>query len=97
MLRAALVCCYRILVLRRRLGRPDRWLGRLGRRAPFPEPVLDNIGVRGGLSAIYLGNGVVLTANHVGAGDVSFGGTSTRTCREARSGSSTATEAIQIS
>ena len=37
--------------------------------------MLDNLGVRGGLSAIYLGNGVVLTANHVGAGDVSFGGT----------------------
>jgi hypothetical protein len=43
--------------------------------APFAVPVLDNIGVRGGLSAIYLGNGVVLTANHVGAGDVTFGDT----------------------
>src|SRR5258705_11595049 len=43
--------------------------------APFPEPVLQNLGVRGGLSAIYLGNGVVLTANHVGAGDVTFEGT----------------------
>jgi hypothetical protein len=43
--------------------------------APYPEPVLDHIGVRAGLSAIYLGNGVVLTANHVGAGDVSFAGT----------------------
>ena len=43
--------------------------------APFPEAVLDHVGARGGLSAIYLGNGVVLTANHVGAGDVSFGGT----------------------
>ena len=44
--------------------------------APFPDPqaVLENIGVRGGLSAIYLGHGVVLTANHVGAGDVTFGG-----------------------
>lgn len=42
--------------------------------APFPEPVLASIGIRGGLSAIYLGNGVVLTANHVGAGDVSFDG-----------------------
>lgn len=41
----------------------------------FPEPVLANIGIRGGLSAIYLGNGVVLTANHVGAGDVTFEGT----------------------
>ncbi len=42
--------------------------------APFPEPVLDHIGVRGGLSAIYLGNGIVLTANHCGPGDVWFGG-----------------------
>ncbi len=42
--------------------------------APFSEPELDHIGTRGGLSAIYLGSGVVLTANHVGAGDVSFGG-----------------------
>jgi hypothetical protein len=43
--------------------------------APFPVPVLDHVGVRAGLSAIYLGNGVVLTANHVGAGDVDFAGT----------------------
>ncbi len=42
---------------------------------PLPEPELSNIGTRGGLSAIYLGHGVVLTANHVGAGDVSFDGT----------------------
>jgi hypothetical protein len=37
-------------------------------------PALDHVGVRAGLSAIYLGNGVVLTANHVGAGDVDFAG-----------------------
>ena len=43
--------------------------------APFPQPVITNVGARGGLSAIYLGNGVVLTANHVGAGDVTFEGT----------------------
>ena len=43
--------------------------------APFQQPVFEHVGVRAGLSAIYLGNGVVLTANHVGAGDVSFGGT----------------------
>lgn len=41
----------------------------------LPQPELSNIGNRGGLSAIYLGGGVVLTANHVGAGDVSFDGT----------------------
>src|SRR5207244_7807768 len=43
--------------------------------APFPDPTLDCVGTRGGLSAIYVGNGVVLTANHVGAGDVAFAGT----------------------
>jgi len=43
--------------------------------APFPDAVLDHVGARGGLSAIYLGNGVVLTANHVGAGSVTFEGT----------------------
>src|SRR3989442_5217361 len=44
--------------------------------SPFPVAELDNIGVRGGCSAIYLGSGVVLTASHVGAGDVTFGGIS---------------------
>ena len=43
--------------------------------APFPLLALEHVGARGGLSAIYLGNGVVLTAHHVGAGDVDFGGT----------------------
>jgi hypothetical protein len=43
--------------------------------SPFPNPALDHVGRRGGLSAIYLGHGVVLTASHVGAGDVDFGGT----------------------
>jgi len=43
--------------------------------APFPVAALDHVGARGGLSAVYLGHGVVLTANHVGPGDVDFGGT----------------------
>jgi hypothetical protein len=42
--------------------------------APSHDPGFDNVGLRGGLSAVYLGNGWVLTANHVGAGDVDFGG-----------------------
>jgi hypothetical protein len=33
-----------------------------------------NIGVRGCCSAIYLGRGIVLTANHVGPGEVVFAG-----------------------
>jgi hypothetical protein len=51
----------------------DGWKGERN-TAPYPYAVLDNVGIRGGPSAIYLGNGVVLTANHVGAGDVTFGG-----------------------
>jgi hypothetical protein len=50
----------------------DGWKGERN-TAPYPYPVLDNVGIRGGPSAIYLGNGVVLTANHVGVGDVTFG------------------------
>jgi hypothetical protein len=42
--------------------------------SPFPISELDNIGLRGGACAIYLGNGIVLTASHVGAGSVAFGG-----------------------
>ena len=43
--------------------------------APSPDPGWDYVGVRGGLTAIYLGDGWVLTANHVGAGDLDLGGT----------------------
>jgi hypothetical protein len=42
--------------------------------APFPFQVLDHVGTRGALSAVYLGNGVVLTAAHVGPGSVAFSG-----------------------
>ena len=42
--------------------------------APFPDPGWDNVGLRGSLGAIYLGNGWVLTANHVAAGSVEFDG-----------------------
>ncbi len=44
--------------------------------APADDPGWANVGLRLGLSAVYLGNRWVLTANHVGSGDVVFGGTS---------------------
>ena len=43
-------------------------------RAPAPDPGWANVGLRGAMTAIYLGNGWVITANHVGAGDVVLGG-----------------------
>jgi hypothetical protein len=43
-----------------------------GRRCDPPG----QLGWRGGYPAIYLGNGWVITAHHVGAGDVVFGGVS---------------------
>jgi hypothetical protein len=43
-------------------------------RAPSPDPGWANIGRRDtGYAAIYLGNGWVITANHVGAGNVVLG------------------------
>jgi hypothetical protein len=44
--------------------------------APAPDPGFENVGTRSGgaLTVVYLGNGWVLTANHVGAGDTAFGG-----------------------
>ena len=43
-------------------------------RPPAPDPGWANIGRRNGYGAIYLGNGWVITALHVGAGDVVLGG-----------------------
>jgi hypothetical protein len=43
-------------------------------RAPSPDPGWANIGRRSGYPAVYLGNGWVITAWHVGAGDVVLGG-----------------------
>ena len=40
--------------------------------APSPDPGWSYVGTRGGLTAVYLGDGWVLTANHVGAGDVTL-------------------------
>jgi hypothetical protein len=42
--------------------------------APSPDPGWDHVGVLGGLTAIYLGEGAILTANHVGTGSVTLGG-----------------------
>jgi hypothetical protein len=44
--------------------------------APSDDPGFANVGDRGGLTAVYLGNGWVLTASHVGVGPVIFGGVS---------------------
>jgi hypothetical protein len=42
--------------------------------APPDDPGWANLGTRGGTTAVYLGRRWVLTANHVGAGDVVFEG-----------------------
>jgi len=44
--------------------------------APIDDPGFANVGARGSLSGVYLGNGWVLTAAHVGSGDITFGGVS---------------------
>src|SRR5262245_66071939 len=51
-------------------------------RPPVPDPGWGNIGRRSGYPAIYLGNGWVITAGHVGAGDVVLGGGTHRALRE---------------
>jgi len=40
--------------------------------APDDDPGWANVGIRGSATAVYVGNGWVLTAAHVGAGDVEF-------------------------
>jgi hypothetical protein len=42
--------------------------------APSPDPGWSYVGIQAGLSVVYLGDGWILTANHVGAGDVTLGG-----------------------
>ena len=44
--------------------------------APTPDPGWDNVGHRASWGAIYLGDGWVITANHVAAGTVEFDGVS---------------------
>jgi len=50
----------------------------LNTRAPASDPGWANVGTRSETTAIYLGNGWVITAAHVGAGDAVFGGVSYR-------------------
>ena len=38
--------------------------------APADDPGFANVGNRGGLTGVYLGRRWVLTANHVGEGDI---------------------------
>ena len=42
--------------------------------APSPNPGWSHVALRGPFTAVYLGNGWVLTANHVGAGSVEIDG-----------------------
>lgn len=49
---------------------------------PAPDPGWANIGRRSGYGAIYLGNGWVITARHVGVGDVVLGGVTHRALPE---------------
>ncbi len=42
--------------------------------APSPDPGWNNVGLRGSLSVVYLGNSYVITASHTGVGDVVFNG-----------------------
>jgi hypothetical protein len=42
--------------------------------APVDDPGFAHVGIRGGLSGVYLGHRWVLTANHVGVGDLVLGG-----------------------
>jgi hypothetical protein len=42
--------------------------------APSPDPGWSHVGTRGGLTVVHLGDGWMLTANHVGAGDVTVDG-----------------------
>ena len=51
-------------------------------RPPAPDPGWANIGRRNGFAATYLGNGWVITALHVGAGDVVLGGVTHRALPE---------------
>jgi hypothetical protein len=42
--------------------------------APLDDPGFAHVGDRGGLTAVYIGDGWVLTANHVGTGSLTLGG-----------------------
>jgi hypothetical protein len=48
--------------------------GEINTTAPAPDPGFDHVGLIGGLSGVYLGEGWVLTASHVGVGTFVLGG-----------------------
>ena len=48
--------------------------GSINTTAPSPDPGFDNVGIVNGLTGVYVRNGWVLTANHVGIGDLILGG-----------------------
>lgn len=50
--------------------------GEINTTAPDPDPGFDHVGVIGGLSGVYLGDGWVWTASHVGIGTFVLGGVS---------------------
>ncbi len=50
--------------------------GEINTTAPDPDPGFDHVGLIGGLSGVYLGEGWVLTASHVGIGTFVLGGVS---------------------
>lgn len=52
----------------------DSGTGTENASAPPDDPGWDNVGTRGTLSAVYVGNSYVLTAGHTGVGDVVLGG-----------------------
>ena len=52
------------------------------REAPLDDPGFANVGTRGRSSAVYIGDGWVLTAAHVSGGNVKLGGTTYQWLRE---------------
>lgn len=54
----------------------DTFSGTGNTSAPVDDPGWANVGVRGGGTGVYLGDGWVLTANHVGGGTIVLGGVS---------------------
>jgi hypothetical protein len=48
--------------------------GSINTTAPNPDPGFDNVGIVNGLTGVYVRNGWVLTANHVGIGALTLGG-----------------------
>jgi hypothetical protein len=71
---AALAFAVALLVLGASAVIIDGVDGTANTSAPPDDPGWDHVGTRGNLTAIYLGDGWVLTANHVGISDIVLGG-----------------------